>query len=293
MQLRTDLAIEANEISGGKAPGTELRHKTDGTLRITEMTITTQQGAQLLKKPMGRYITMEGLSLTECFRDVSTQIQTAARELAQLLPESGSVLVIGLGNRAITPDALGPLCTRHILATRHITGELAKSTGLDRLRPVSVIAPGVLGQTGIEAAEMISGLVRMLSPAAVIAIDALAARSLPRLGCTIQISDTGIAPGSGVGNHRTSLNRESTGVPVIAVGIPTVVDASTLALDILSGIGDLSDGSQTLGSKGDSMMVTPREIDLLIERASKIIGMAVNLALQPEYDFDTLAALTA
>lgn len=143
------------------------------------------------------------------------------------------MLVAGLGNMEITPDSLGPKTSRRVLATRHIGGEIARSTGLDRLRPVAVMQTGVTGQTGIETGEYILSIVRRIRPTAVVAIDALASRRTERLGCTLQISDTGISPGAGVGNHRTKITKETIGVPVIAIGVPTVVDAQTLAVDIL------------------------------------------------------------
>lgn len=281
MQCRTDLAIEERERVQGELDGAETEMITAGDLCICRMTIRTQQAADRLHKPIGRYITAEGLSLTRHFREVREHIEVLAAEVASLLPPEGMLLVAGLGNRAITPDALGPACTEHILATRHIRGEIAKSTGLHRLRPVSVIAPGVLGQTGVEVAELLSAFVKELEPSAVIVIDALAAGSMNRLGNTVQLSSAGIAPGSGVGNCRPRLDQKALGVPVVAVGIPTVADAAVLS--------DSSDDQA--GKPAESMMVTPRDIDLLIRRSAKLLGMAVNCAVQPEYDFDTLAEL--
>jgi len=200
------------------------------------------------------------------------------------------VLVAGLGNTEITPDALGAKSMKYILATRHIKGEFARSAGLDNLRSVSVISTGVLGQTGIEVSEIIKSLSESLKPSAVIVVDALAARELSRLGCTVQISNTGIYPGSGVGNHRKGITNENIGVPVIAVGVPTVVNAVTLAEDILNRH-ELEE--KDVSPRGESMIVTPREIDLLIERAAKLVGMSINCALQREYDFDTLLSLVS
>ena len=171
--------------------------------------------------------------MTDDFRNQEERIQTAAKEIRSLLPEKGLVLVAGLGNSDITPDDLGPRTANMILATRHISEELARAVGLIGLRPVAVLAPGVLGQTGIETGELLYSIVQRLSPAALIVVDALASRRLDRLGCTLQISDTGISPGSGVGNARPHISRETMGVPVISMGVPTVVDAATLAADLL------------------------------------------------------------
>lgn len=286
MQLRTDLALEANELKNSFA---KPEVKIEEGLTITSLDITTDRGAKLLEKPKGRYVTIEGLRLTDSVRDVREHIGVIANELRSLLTKEGMVIVAGLGNTDITPDALGPKSAGYVLATRHLTGELAKASGLDRLRAVTVIAPGVLGQTGIEAGEIITSLVKQLRPTAVIAVDALAARSLDRLGSTIQLSDTGITPGSGVGNHRMRLDKETIGVPVIAVGIPTVVDAATLACDLLRS-GTPKDDLH-LPEQSRRMMVTPRETDIMIARASKLTGMAINCALQPSCDIDTLSSL--
>ena len=243
----------------------------------------------MIKKPVGRYITVESLPLTDNFRDLRKEALMIGNEIRQFLPQ-GDVLAAGLGNTDITPDALGAKSMRYVLATRHIKGEFARSTGLEKLRSVSVISAGVMGQTGIEVSEIVKSLSESVKPSAVIVVDALAAKELSRLGCTVQISDTGIYPGSGVGNHRKGITKENIGVPVIAVGVPTVVDAVTLAQDILNRH-DIE--KSKISPRGESMIVTPREIDLLIERAAKLVGMAINCALQSEYDFDTLLSLVS
>ncbi len=285
MQLRTDLAIESNEINIEETEGVHTEVCRCGNVTLTSIDITTQTAAERLGKPAGRYVTAEGLKLGSSFFDVREHIELIAEKLRSMLPEKGNVLAAGLGNRRITPDSLGPACAGYILATSHIKGELAKSTGLSGLRSVSVISPGVLGDTGIEAADVISGIVRITNPAAVIVIDALAARSLSRLGNTVQICNTGISPGSGVCNHRMAVSEETLGVPVIGIGVPTVVDAGTLISD-LSGAEEGAEGAY-------GMMVTPREIDLLVERAGKLVGMAVNCALQKDISFDVLAELVS
>ena len=293
MQLRTDLAIEARALHGTDLSGVIIDQRQQNDLLITEMEILSDSAARQLGKPKGKYLTIEGLDLRKNFRDTREHIETIASEFRTLLPEQGSVLAVGLGNRSITPDALGPESMNHILATRHIQGELAKSAGLEKLRNVSVISPGVLGQTGMEAGEVIESLVSLLSPKVVIVVDALVAKELSRLGSTIQLSNSGIIPGSGVGNHRMTLTKEVLGIPVIAVGVPTVADAVNLAFDLLSDSElPLTPDPEKIRKLRGQMLVTPREIDLLTERAAKLIGMSLNCALQTAYDFDTLAALS-
>mgnify|MGYP002590559587 FL=1 len=203
----------------------------------------------------------------------------------------GPILVAGLGNRDITPDALGPKAADRILATRHVRKELARVAGMENLRAVSVLVPGVLGDTGIETAEALEIMVSRLHPAGVIAIDALAARSLRRLGNTVQISDSGIAPGSGIGNMRPPLSRETLGVPVIGVGVPTVVSGSTFAADLLGADDHDREALSRIIAPTDNIMVTVREVDLLISRASDLVAMAVNLALNPGFTADEYARL--
>jgi len=254
-------------------------------------------------KPMGVYVTLELPPLGEYAEVYGPGMERAATELRALLPPEGPVLVAGLGNDSMTPDALGPRCCALVLATRHIAGELAKSAGLGSLRPVMCLTPGVLGRTGMESAELVAAAVRATEPAAVITVDALAARKLSRLGCTIQLSDSGIVPGSGVGNARRELSRGTLGVPVISLGVPTVVDAATLVADLSeaaepSAVNAASAESAT-GAPGESadslewasMMVTPREVDLLIERAAKLCAMAINRALQPHLTIEDFLEL--
>ncbi len=291
LEIRTDLAIENTEVQKGGMEGLSVEEYSLADIRVTCVEVQTPQAAELVRKPIGRYVTAEGMNLTEDFRNVREQIEGLAKEIRKMLPQEGAVLVAGLGNRAITADALGAKSIGHILATRHIQGNLAESTGLKGLRSVAAVAAGVLGETGLEAAEMLWGLTEVIRPAAVIAVDALTARSMERLGNTVQLGNTGIVPGSGVGNHRYPLNEETLGVPVIAVGVPTVVDAATLVYDLSGG----RFPEEAAGKSSDSlhMTVTPRNIDAVTDRAAKLVGMAINCALQPEYDFDTLAALVS
>lgn len=286
MQIRTDLALEQRELSPDLPEGVGSEEFDEGDAHISRITVENAAGAAALGKPEGRYITIEIPPLSDDADMDESTVQSIKRELGALLPSEGTVLVAGLGNTAITPDALGPRTAGAVLATRHITGELARSAGLEDLRGVAVLAPGVLGSTGIETSEIIEGVVEKIRPSAVLAIDALASRRLARLGCTIQISDSGISPGSGVGNRRKEISSATLGLPVIAVGIPTVVDARTLAAD-LTGEGC----ADRVSPRGEQMIVTPREIDLIIGRAAALLGHAINCALQPAFDSDFLLAI--
>ena len=293
MDRRTDLALEARELFGEDIKGAEYSDEVINGLRIERLSITSANAARLLKKPEGTYVTAQLPPLTDNIRDTDGRIRALSEELGRLLPVNGTVLVAGLGNEQITPDALGPKAASRVLATRHITGEIARSTGLDRLRAVAVINTGVTGRTGIETSELLLGVIRNICPTALIAIDALASRRLERLGCTVQISDTGIAPGAGVGNRRVRIDKESMGIPVIAVGVPTVVDAMTLAFDLLD-VEDESKGvrlSRAVSPQGRGMVVTPKEVDLLIDRAARLISMCINMALQRDIDTEDLLDL--
>lgn len=187
-------------------------------------------------------------------------------------------MVVGLGNRAMTPDAVGPEVLRNLLITRHLISAMPKQFA--GFRPVSAFGTGVLGTTGVESAEAVRGLAKEVQPDFVVAVDALASRRLGRVCTAVQISDTGIIPGSGVGNHRAALNRKTLGVPVFAVGIPTVVDAATLTADVLEESGVTDFDEKKLRGKNKSMMVTPRDIDAQVRELSKVVGYALNWALQ-------------
>lgn len=289
MLFRSDLAAETVEaLDTGEFTEQDIRQTVceDGPLHITVMDVISARAGQRLQKPCGRYITAQFPSLSDNGGSLEDTACRLAGQMKTLLPEKGEVVVAGLGNGSITPDALGPKAASMILATRHIRGELARCAGLCDLRPTAVLAPGVLGQTGVESGEIIRGLCGVVKPAAVIVIDALACRSLSRLGCTVQACDAGIAPGSGVGNHRRPLNAQTLGVPVIAIGVPTVVDAATVAMDLTG-----CDDPEAVLPSGRTMMVTPREIDLLIDRAARLVAMTVNKMLQPDYSPLDLAAI--
>lgn len=289
MQLRTDLAIEAREQAGEWVSGMDFQEYRENDMKISRLTVKTARAKQLLGKETGTYITIELPSLTDHFTEADERIRTIGREIRRLLPVHGLLLVAGLGNREITPDSLGPKTGARVLATRHISGELARASGLDKLRPVAVMNPGVTGQTGIETGEYILSVVKRIRPNAVIAVDALAARRIERLGKTVQISDAGISPGAGVGNHRTRLNRDTVGVPVISIGVPTVIDAHTFAND-LHGESGLSCSAE-FDRSGRQMVVIPREIDLLTERASRLLGFSLNAAMQNAFALKELISL--
>ena len=289
MDFRTDLALEKSEALGETMPdGVNCTAEERGETRITRIRVLTDEGAQALGKPQGQYITVEVPPFKRSAEIPETMVETIAGELRQLLPVQGAVLVAGLGNDEITPDALGPKFSALVLATRHIRPELAQSAGLGELRPVVNLVPGVLGKTGMETGELLRGAVESVRPSAVLTVDALAARRLSRLGCTIQMTDTGVTPGSGVGNARTELNQKSLGVPVIALGVPTVVDAATLVHDLTQESSD-----SALAREGADMMITPREIDLVIERAARLLALAVNKALQPHLSTEDILLLVS
>lgn len=281
MAVRTDLALELSEALKEKREGIEQTEKNDGEIKITGIKITSEKGERAINRPVGNYITLEFPTLLK-IGDYSGLKNAVIREIKGLLPEKKEkILVAGLGNTDITPDAVGPFTARQILATRHITGRFAESIGLKGLKSVSVISPGVLGQTGIETGELIKCAVGAVKPDAVIVIDALASSSASRLFTAIQLCDTGITPGSGVKNSRKEISGKTLGVPVIAIGVPTVMDANALASELT--------GCDT--EKSADMFVTPKEVDLLCDRISEVLAQALNALLQPEIDPDIIAQL--
>ena len=285
---RTDLAVEAQEIWQESAQETTALKGVDAKERkshgydVTEVRILDESGANALQKPMGTYITVELGALLrreeDAFGRGVSAIMDALMPLLQLTQDE-TILVVGLGNRAITPDAVGPLVAKHTLATHHLVERVPEHFG--NMRRVTVVQTGVLGTTGMESAEMVRAIVEQLRPDRIIAVDALASRKLSRICRTVQLSDTGIVPGSGIGNSRAGLNRETLGVPVIAVGVPTVVDAGTLVADLLEESGKGSVPPEQFSSVGGGMIVTPKEIDTQVADLSKLIGYALNCALQP------------
>ena len=264
MNYRTDLTIELAE-GAEKTDGVTSDVSVMNGVTVTRTVISDESASGLIGKPQGKYYTLEMLPFSDAAFEPDECFEAAADILRELLPEHGCVLTAGLGNSSITPDSIGPKSVSRILATRHISGELADKCGLSPLRKTAVIAPGVLGQTGVEAAEHIKWLCEGLKPSAVIVIDAMAARSLSCLGRTLQICDTGISPGSGVGNDRPCIDSAYLGTRVISMGVPTVAELR----------------ADERNEAGSDMMITPREIDLLTDRAARFIAASVNGALQP------------
>ncbi len=287
MNARTDLAIEKDSfISGDRPKGIRRKIFETEKTKVTKISVLDNEAADVIGKPVGEYITVELDEFSYDTELLDDRMKSISTQILSLLPKGdGTVLVAGIGNKDITPDALGPRCAEGIFSTRHITSELAEEIGLDFLNPVCSLATGVLGQTGIETGEIIKSVADAIKPKAVIVIDALAAAGLERLGRTVQITDTGITPGSGVGNKRAEISKNTLGVPVIAIGVPTVVDAVTLARAMTG------NKTATENAEAQNMMVTPREIDVMIERAAKLIALCVNCALQPETDPELLLSV--
>ena len=282
MQTRTDLALErAADLPAQE--GIFIRHR--GTaFRITEIEIDSDEHGAAIGRGKGHYLTLESPHLHHDTPQLRAQAAELADELRHFLPE-GAVLIAGLGNAEITPDALGPQTAARVLATRHLRQELRENEPdtafLRALRPVSVLANGVLGQTGIETAELIDALKKTVQPECIIAVDALACSDLSRLGTTVQISDAGISPGSGVQNRRAELSCKTLGIPVIALGVPTVVDLHTI----------IRQAGAEAPAELPNMMVTPRNIDKLLHHAAKLLALGINLALHPQLSFEDAEAL--
>ncbi|MCB5576589.1 GPR endopeptidase [[Ruminococcus] gnavus] len=291
--VRTDLALEQRErfVSDQiEIPGVAVEETYDDMceVRVTTVRIETENGAAVMGKPVGNYITLEAPKMAEADESYHREISGKLMEvLERCLPEKEdgqSILIIGLGNRNVTPDALGPLVVEHLDITRHLVKEYGKyALDGEANRLVSAVVPGVMGQTGMETVEIVRGIVEETEPDFVIAIDALAARSVRRLNRTIQIADTGIAPGSGVGNHRNAITEETVGVPVIAIGVPTVVDAATIVGDSIEEYvakcrdeGMRENKEHLIPPYLYGMFVTPKDIDETMERTSYTISEALN-----------------
>ena len=281
MAIRTDLAAEIKETVG-ECKGVETENIDLNGVEIDRTHIINPLGAAKLGKPIGNYVTVSFSGFTP--DDIEGDLHSAIKsELLSLIGEPQLIMVAGLGNKNITPDAFGPLTAESIFATRHIPKDTAGELGLKGLREVEVIMPGVLGQTGIEAAELLDAAVAKTKPDAVIVIDALAAGSLHRVGRTVQLCDSGICPGSGVGNQRKEISKRTLGVPVAAIGVPTVVDASAFA--------ETETGKEYTDSLGGKMMVTPRDIDSMVQHAARTVSHAINCALQPQIPKNILLSL--
>ena len=311
--VRTDLAIEARELAQQNAQeadrldGVDVSTKEDPDYFLTHVRIHSEEGSRLMGKPKGDYITLESEKLkendAECHEKIIKILAENIRSLVKF-GEDDCILVAGLGNWNITPDALGPKVVSKILVTRHLQGTLPEEIE-ETVRPVAAVSPGVMGITGIETGEILKGIVDKLHPSLLIAIDALAARRSNRINAAIQMSDTGVAPGAGVGNQRMILDKESLGIPVIAIGVPTVVDAATLVNDTMDRILEemmqqTEKGSEfyktlqsleqeekyqmiadILGPYTGNMFVTPKEVDAVVDQLANIIANAVNIAIHP------------
>lgn len=291
MNFRTDLALERREMLGVSLSGVEVEEKTNDECKITIIDVKNQRAAEKIGKGIGRYITIETSSFSDSAELSSVRLKTVIDCIKTLLPkQEGTIVVSGVGNLQMTSDALGPETALKILATRHINDELREKTGIKhRLRPVVAFSTGVLGQTGIESGEYIKSICDVVKPCCVITIDALASGSITRLGKTIQMSNTGIAPGSGIGNSRVRIDEALLGVPVIAIGVPTVVDALCLTGEICNV--DVTLLSKEQITKGKELIVAPKDVDLLIKNASTLLGLAINCALQPEFTTQEMYSL--
>lgn len=310
IHVYTDMAIEARDIVRGDAkeevPGVRVKESKDRGVVVTEVEIYQESAEKLMGKPQGHYITLDVPTFKDRDPDLKRNLMVKLTDqLKSLVPEetNKSVLVVGLGNWNATPDALGPRVVERLLVTRHL-GQVVPDDIKDRMRPVAAVAPGVLGTTGIETLDIIRGIVSQAKPNLVIAIDALAARNLDRLVGSVQIADTGIHPGSGVGNRRQGLTEDSLGVPVIAIGVCTVVQSISIAQEAIHQIADqLADDvafydilkqmtaseqrgliDEVLGSRFSELMVTPKEIDMLVDDMADVLGESLNRALQPKLD---------
>ncbi len=318
INVRTDLAIEAKEdyskAHEGEIDGVIVDEDVIDDTKVTKVTIKNENGAKVLGKPVGNYITIDIPDYTvydgEIMENVSEVVGKTMKALINMTQDK-TALVVGLGNWKVTPDALGPKVVEKIMVTRHLKDVMPEAID-DSIIPVCAISPGVLGITGIETGDVIKALVEKIKPDLVVCVDALASRRIDRVNRTIQISDTGISPGAGVGNHRMKINEETLGVKVIAVGVPTVVDAATIANDSIDLVMDEFISKSEKGSDfynmiksidknekeilikellnpyvGD-LMVTPKEVDLVIDSLSKIIANGINISLQPNLDMDDI-----
>lgn len=316
--IRTDLAVEAKEICekkiGNNIPGVEIKEKIEDNIKITYVKITEDIGERFMGKPKGDYITIDMPESTHYDGEMRDKVSMImGKTLSSMIDIEGSMtaMVVGLGNWNITPDALGPKVASKLMVTRHLK-ELIPDKIDERIRPVCVISPGVLGITGIETGEIIKGVIDKIKPNLIVCIDALASRKMDRVNTTIQIGNTGISPGSGIGNKRMELSKKTLGVPVIAIGVPTVVDAATMANDTIDLVLDEMINQTEKGGEfykvlksvdkdekqkmikeilepyGENIMVTPKDVDLVVDSISKIIANGINIALQPALDLSDI-----
>ncbi|HHW70265.1 MAG TPA: GPR endopeptidase [Clostridiales bacterium] len=308
--IRTDLAIEARELystDGGQIPGVTTENEEIDGINIDRVHVLSSIGEQRIGKPVGNYVTLESMYIRE--RDpefeekLSFRLSQEIRNLVSI-DKNTSVLIVGLGNWNITPDSLGPKVVDRIMVTRHLL-ELIPDKVDERVHSVCAISPGVLGITGIETGEIIRGVIEKIRPDVVIAIDALASRRTSRIGVTIQLADTGISPGSGIGNKRMALTKETLGADTIAIGVPTVVYAHTIGRDTIKLIHDsnIQIGSdinfmseeqldamlnQILSENMGDLVVTPKDVDIMIDNIAGIIADGINLAVHDNITLDEI-----
>jgi spore protease len=321
INIRTDLVLEAREIykenhkNEPDIDGIEVLEEKERDINVTTIKVKNDSGAEKIGKPKGNYITIDIPKFTAYDGETMDRVSIVLAEVLERLIKidtEKTVLIVGLGNWQVTPDALGPKVIEKVMITRHLKTVMPEVID-DSVRPVCCIEPGVLGVTGIETVEIINGVVKKIRPDLVICIDALAARRAERVNTTIQVGDTGISPGAGVGNNRKQINEENLGVKVIAIGVPTVVDAVTIANDTIdlvvdSLIKNSSSGTEfykmlksldkdekenlikevTASKNSIDMIVTPKDIDLIISSLSKIIANGINMALQPNMDMEEI-----
>ncbi len=299
---RTDLAVERAAIATqrtGQIQGLESLQEHINGIEITRVSVLTQYAATQIGKPPGRYFTLECPELKfrnrTLLKSVAKIVADEVTDMAEL-PRKGDVLVVGLGNWHATPDALGPRVVSQLMVTRHIREYISQDLG-QRLYPVAAISPGVLGITGMETVDIIKGITEQINPELIITVDALAARSPSRLFSTIQITDTGIQPGSGVGNKRPGLTYENLGVPVIAIGIPTVVSGTSIAIDVLTDYfkkynpharSTLDSVQEFLSEELMELIVTHKDVDMQILELSKLLASSINKASQPAITEDEM-----
>lgn len=316
--VRTDLAVETRERCrkerGGEVPGVEVEETVEDDIKITCVKIVEDIGEKIMGKPKGSYITVDMPRLTHYDGEIRDKVsKVVGKVLSNMIDidKSMTALVVGLGNWNITPDSLGPKVVSKLMVTRHLK-QLVPDKIDEGIRPVCVISPGVLGLTGIETSEIIKGVVDKVKPNLIICIDSLASRKMDRVNSTVQIGNRGISPGSGVGNRRMELSEKTLGIPVIAIGVPTVVDAATMASDTIDMVLDEMIVQAKKGEKfyqmlksidknekqkmirelldpyKENIMVTPKDVDLVVDSISKIIANAINIALQPALDLNDI-----
>ncbi|MBR5236015.1 MAG: GPR endopeptidase [Clostridia bacterium] len=319
-QTRTDLALEIHEMlteAAEEISGVTLKQEEKEGAKISRVHIETLRAQAKMGKPIGHYITIEfpDMNIAEG-EEYEALCRIVGKELQALLPlkDKANVLVVGLGNWNITPDSLGPKAISKLMVTRHLLQYIPDQID-EGIRPVCAISPGVLGITGMETSEIIKGVTNAIKPDAIIVIDALAARSMDRISTTIQLCDTGISPGAGVGNQRKALDKSSLGVPVIAIGVPTVIDAATITADTLQmaaqseeveanqelceALSKMDEEEQysmlraALPESLNGFIVTPKDVDLLIDRVAQVVANGINLAMHKNISFQDIAAYTS